>query len=96
MTNQTMTIQTMQTAEIEREIRNFLTETFLLGRADQLRDDAVLLGGVIDSTGAVELIMFLQDRFSITIEDDEVATPENFDTVKNVVALVERKLRCKA
>lgn len=91
-----MTIQIMPTTEIEREIRKFLTDTFLLGRAEALRDDAVLLGGVIDSTGAVELIMFLQQRFSITVEDDEVAAPENFDSLKNLVALVERKLRNKA
>jgi acyl carrier protein len=90
-----MTIQIMNTTEIEREIRNFLTETFLLGRADALRDDAVLLGGVIDSTGTVELIMFLQQRFSITVEDDEIATPENFDSLKNVVSFVEGKLRGK-
>ena len=90
-----MTIQ-MQTTEIEQEIRKFLVDNFLFGRPDALRDDAVLLGGVIDSTGAVQLIMFLQDRFSITVEDDEVAAPENFDSLKNVVALVERKLRSKA
>lgn len=90
-----MTIQIMQTTEIESEIRNFLTETFLLGRPEALRDDAVLMGGVIDSSGAVELIMFLQHRFSITVEDDEVATPENFDSLKNVVSFVGRKLLAK-
>jgi acyl carrier protein len=42
------------------------------------------------------LVMFLQERFAITVEDDEVAAPENFDSLKNVVALVERKLRSKA
>jgi acyl carrier protein len=86
----------MQTTEIEREIRNYLVENFLFGRADGLREDTALLGGVIDSTGAVELIMFLQNRFAITVEDDEIATPENFDTLKNVVSFVERKLRSKA
>jgi acyl carrier protein len=91
-----MTIQIMQTKEIESEIRTFLIDNFLFGRADGLREDTALLGGVIDSTGAVELIMFLQNRFSITVEDDEIATPENFDTLKNVVSLVERKLRGKA
>jgi len=86
----------MQTAEIEREIRGFLVNNFLFGRAEALRDDAALFGGVIDSTGAIELVMFLQDRFVITVEDDEVAVPENFDSLKNVVGFVERKLRSKA
>jgi acyl carrier protein len=90
-----MTIQIMQTAEIEREIRNFVIDNFLLGRAEAFREDAVLLGGVIDSTGAVELIMFLQHRFSITVEDDEIAMPENFDSLKNAVSFVERKLSGK-
>ncbi|MFZ0198228.1 MAG: acyl carrier protein [Candidatus Sulfotelmatobacter sp.] len=85
----------MQTTEIDQEIRDFLVNNFLFGRADSLRDDASLLGGVIDSSGAIELVMFLQERFGITVEDAEVALPENFDSVKNVVAFVEKKLRSK-
>jgi acyl carrier protein len=81
----------MQKIEIEQDVRNFLIKTFLFGRAEALNDDQSLLGGVIDSTGAIELVMFLQDHFAITVEDDEVV-PENFDSVKNVVAYVERKL----
>jgi acyl carrier protein len=81
----------MQKTEIEQDVRNFLIKTFLFGRAEALNDDQSLLGGVIDSTGAIELVMFLQDHFAITVEDDEVI-PENFDSVKNVVAYVERKL----
>jgi acyl carrier protein len=86
----------MQTTEIDHEIRDFLVKNFLFGRAEALRDDASLLGGVIDSTGAFVLVMFLQERFGITVEDAEVALPENFDSVKSVVAFVERKLRSKA
>ena len=86
----------MQTIEIEREIRTYLVDTFLFGKAEALRDDTALLGGVIDSTGAVELVMFLQNQFSITVEDDEVAVPENFASVKSVVSFVEKKLLNKA
>jgi len=86
----------MDRTEIEREVRNFLINTFLFGRAEALRDDGSLLGEVIDSTGAVELVIFLQERFGITVQDDEVAVPENFDSVKNVVGYVERKLQSKA
>ena len=84
----------MQTAEIEQEIRAFLVDNFLPGRAERLRESDPLLGNVIDSGGVLELVMFLQDRFSITVEDDEVNT-ENLDSVKNAVAFVERKLRAK-
>jgi len=85
----------MQTIDIEREIRSFLIDNFLFGRTEEWRDHVSLLGNVIDSTSAIELVTFLQDRFAITVEDNEVV-PENFDTLENVVAYVERKLRSKA
>ncbi|MHB8540555.1 MAG: acyl carrier protein [Candidatus Acidiferrales bacterium] len=85
----------MNATDIEREIRSFLVDTFLFGRADKLRDNESLLGTVIDSTGALEMVTFLQDRFAITVEDEDVV-PENFDSVKNVVAYVARKLDSKA
>ena len=85
----------MQTIDIEREIRSFLVDNFLFGRTEEWRDHVSLLGNVIDSTGAIELVTFLQDRFAITVEDTEVV-PENVDTLENVVAYVERKLRSKA
>jgi acyl carrier protein len=81
----------MQTVEIEQEIRTFLVDNFLFGRAEGLKESDSLLGNVIDSTGVLELVMFLQDRFGITVEDDEVTT-ENLDSLQNTVAFVERKM----
>ena len=86
----------MQTAEIEREIRDFLTKNFLFGRGEALQQDTVLSGGILDSTGAIEFVMFLQNRFDITVEDDEVAVPENFGSLKQAVAFVEKKIHSKA
>jgi acyl carrier protein len=85
----------MRTTDIEQEIRSFLVENFLGGRADALRESDSLLGSVIDSAGVLELVMFLQDRFGITVGDEEVNT-ENLDSVKNAVRFVERKLSEKA
>ena len=82
----------MQTTDIEQEIRQFLVTTFLYGRNEGLDDSTALLGNVIDSSGVLELVMFLQDRFGIAIADEEVTT-ENLDSLKNAVAFVERKLR---
>jgi len=59
-----------------------------------LTDDVALLGNVIDSTGVIELIVFIQERFTVAVDDEEV-TPDNLGTVKNVVTFVERKLRSK-
>lgn len=85
----------MNKAEIERQVRDFLIKTFLFGRADALGDDTSLLGNVIDSTGALELMAFLQDNFSITMDDEDMV-PENLDSVDRVVAYVERKLPSKS
>ena len=85
----------MQTTDIEQDIRTFLTENFMVGSNEPLRDEDSLLGNVVDSNGVLELVMFLQDRFAITVEDDEVTT-ENLDSVRNVVEYVGRKLGNKA
>jgi len=84
----------MQTIEIEQEIRTYLVKTFLAGHEEKLLDSVPLLGQVIDSTGVLELVMFLQERFGITVEDEEVTT-ENLDSVRNAVGFVERKLCAK-
>jgi acyl carrier protein len=80
-----------QTIKIADEISSYLVDNFLFGKAEALREDETLLGNVIDSTGVVEFVMFLQDRFGITVEDDEVNT-ENLDSVKKASAYVTRKL----
>jgi acyl carrier protein len=84
----------MQATEIEQEIRSFLTEKFLFGSSEVLNDDAPLLGNVIDSQGVIELIMFIQERFTITVDDEEVTT-DNFASVKSTVAFIENKLLSK-
>jgi acyl carrier protein len=85
----------MQTTDIEHEIRGFITESFLFGRSEALKNDVPLLGSVIDSTGVIELVVFLQERFTVAVDDEEV-TAENLGSVKNVVAFIEGKLRSKA
>jgi acyl carrier protein len=82
----------MQTTDIEQEVRTYLTENFLFGRGEVLTDEVPLLGNVIDSTGVIELIVFLQERFTIAVDDEEVTT-DNLGSVKHVVAFVEKKLR---
>jgi len=86
----------MHTTDVEREIHNFVVENFLFGKADGLGCDESLLGkGVIDSTGVLELVTFLQEHFAITVEDEEVI-PDNLDSIKSLVAYVTKKLGTKA
>ncbi|MGA7401187.1 MAG: acyl carrier protein [Candidatus Sulfotelmatobacter sp.] len=84
----------IETTEIGQEIRGFLTEKFLLGRSEALNDDLPLLGNVIDSQGVIELIVFVQERFTIAVDDEEVTT-DNFASVKSIIAFIEKKLRSK-
>ena len=81
----------MNRSDIERDIRKFLVDNFLFGRAEKLRDDQSLLGTVIDSTGALELVAFLQEHFAIVMGDEDMV-PENLDSVKSVAAYVAKKL----
>lgn len=87
----TETLQSMQSTQIEREVRNFIVEHFLSGHSEKLHDDGSLLGNVVDSVGVLDLVSFLQDNFKITVEDEDVI-PSNLDTVNNLVAFVARKL----
>jgi len=84
----------MQTTDIEREVRDFVVKHFLSGHAEKLRDDGSLLGDVVDSMGVLELVGYLQDRFKITVDDEEVV-PANLDTVRSVAAFVAKKLETK-
>jgi len=84
----------MQTTVIGHEIRKFLVDTFLFGRNEQFTDDQPLMDTVIDSHGVVEFVVFLQDRFAITVQDEDVTT-DNLDSVNKAVAYVARKLDSK-
>ena len=69
---------------VNREsVRQFIRETFLFGDGEWLQDDMSFLeNGVVDSTGILELIMFLEETYGITIADDELV-PENLDSISN-------------
>ena len=81
----------MQTATIAQQIRSFIQETFLFGQADNLRDgDSFLESGIIDSTGILQLIAFLQDAYGVRVEDEE-AIPDNLDSIDRIVVYLRRK-----
>jgi acyl carrier protein len=78
-------------SELKKQITDFIVENFLFGNADGLKDDTSFLeGGIIDSTGVLELVTFLEEEFSIDVDDEDLI-PENLDTINNVVAYVGRK-----
>ena len=78
--------------QLKDKIRQFIVEDFLFGDDNGLKDDTSFLDeGIIDSTGILELVSFLEEEFSISVEDEELI-PENLDSIMNVVAYLERKI----
>ncbi len=77
---------------VEQQIRDYILENFLFTKdaAALNTDESFLAKGIIDSTGMLEVIYFLEDKFGIRIEDAEMI-PENLDSVRNIVRFVERK-----
>ena len=77
---------------IESELRRYIVERFLFG-ADQplAADDSLIASHVIDSTGVLELVSFLEERFAIEIADLEMV-PQNLDSIRRIVEFVSKKL----
>ena len=76
------------------KIKNYILENYLF-TDDQsaLKDgDSFLQEGIIDSTGILEVVFFLEEEFGVKVEDEEMV-PENLDSVNNLVAFVERKTK---
>lgn len=74
-------------------IRRYVLENFLYtDDEDVLRDDVSFLeNGVVDSTGVLELVMFVEDTFGIPVKDEEIV-PENFDSVNRLAEYVESQM----
>lgn len=78
--------------EVQQQLRQFVIDNFLYGKANGLTDDTSFLdSGIIDSTGILELISHLEQRFSIHLEDNELI-PDNLDSINKVVAFLSRKM----
>lgn len=79
---------------IQQELRQFVIDNFLFGQGNgNLRnDDSFLDKGIIDSTGVLELVVFLEEKYHIKIQDRELV-PDNLDSINNLVRFVETKLQ---
>jgi acyl carrier protein len=77
---------------IEEKIKSFIQDNFLLGDKNRVikEDESFLQGGIIDSTGVLELVNFIEETYKIKVEDEELI-PENLDSIKNLVAYIKRK-----
>ena len=73
------------------KVREFIVKNFLFGDAGRLEDATSLLdAGIIDSTGVLEIVAFLEEQFKITVNDEELL-PENLDSVNAIAGYIEKK-----
>jgi acyl carrier protein len=76
--------------QVEEEVRAFLL-TVVMGEAgSRLPDDVPLLSGILDSLSLMQLLDFLEHRYSITVDPEDLVD-ENFGSVASVAAFVEAK-----
>lgn len=80
-------------SDLKTQIKEFIIENFLFGNDDGLDDDTSFLEeGIIDSTGVLELISFLEEEFFIKVDDEELI-PENLDSINNIAGFLEIKIQ---
>jgi acyl carrier protein len=77
---------------IEQKIRAFIVENFFFGESDDnLKDDDSLLeNGIIDSTGVLEIVAFLEETYGIELNDEEII-PENLDSITSMSKFIANK-----
>jgi acyl carrier protein len=80
----------------EKAVREFIMSNFLYGQERTLNDsDSFLAEGIVDSTGVLQLVAFLEETYGITVEDEEI-TPENFDSIRSLTSYIARKTNMDA
>lgn len=81
---------------VSNQIREFIHQNFIyLEPGNGLSDEQSFLdSGIVDSTGVLELVSFVEDTFEISIEDDELV-PDNLDSVEKLNSFIKRKKKIK-
>jgi acyl carrier protein len=80
-----------------QKLRRYVLETYLFTTDDKAlaNNDSFLDKGIIDSTGILELVMFLEQEFKVQVADEELV-PENLDSIERLARFIERKQAAKS
>ena len=79
------------TTKNSQSVRTFIVENFLFGRDEGLEDgDSFLDSGIVDSTGILQLVNFLESSYGIKVGDDELI-PENLDSINRISRFLQSK-----
>jgi len=77
--------------DIQEQVRTFVTSNFYVADPAALDNKASLLDlGIIDSTGVLEVIFFIEETFGIKVEDNEML-PDNLDSIERIANFIVRK-----
>lgn len=80
------------TIHIKPTVQQFIVDQFLFGEAEELDDHASFIEtGIVDSTGILELVSFIEETFGIVLDDGELI-PENLDSLDNLSRFLSAKL----
>jgi len=82
---------------IKNDLRDFIVENFLFGDTSRHIEESTSLieNDLIDSTGILELVAFIEERFAFSVEDNEIL-PENLDSIARIAAYVSSKVDAAA
>ncbi len=78
--------------DVKKQLRDYIVDNFLFGDTDTKFTDAdsFMELGILDSTGILDVILYLEENFDMKVEDDELI-PENLDSIDNLNAFITRK-----
>jgi len=81
---------------VESRVRSYILENYLFtdDQSELDSNDSFLEKGIVDSTGVLEIILFLEEEFAIKVADQEMV-PEYLDSVAKIVSLIEKKASLK-
>jgi acyl carrier protein len=78
--------------QYERELRQYVIDNFLFGQggSELKNDDSFMERGIVDSTGVLELVAFLEEKFQVKVEDEDLI-PANLDSINNLLLYLNKK-----
>jgi len=82
--------------QYERELRQYVIDNFLFGQggSELKNDDSFMERGIVDSTGVLELVAFLEEKFQVKVEDEDLI-PANLDSINNLLLYLKKKAAAK-
>jgi acyl carrier protein len=82
--------------DIRTQVRQFITTNFYLPPEQKLEDsDSLIDSGLVDSTGVLEIVVFIEEKLGVTVDDQEIL-PENLDSITKIASFVESRKTAKA